>query len=125
MPSDLPPLTAYDQLLTDGVLAFQRCAACGAAVFTPRTICPTCGSTELAWEPSAGLGTVYSATTLHPRGRDPYAVVLVDLDEGFRMLSRITVLPSDGALIGRRVRASLVEGDEGEIPLPCFAVEEA
>jgi uncharacterized protein len=67
-------------------LHFQRCGGCGAAVHPPRPVCPVDGSRALAWEASAGEGTVYSATVVHRRdGRTP--LCLVDLDEGIRVMA--------------------------------------
>lgn len=65
----------------------------------PRPICPVCGSSSLAWEESAGRGTVYSSTDVHAR-EETYNVALVDLDEGVRVMSTVEV----GAAIGARVR---------------------
>lgn len=80
-------------------LHFQRCRSCGAAVHYPRVLCPLCGSTELGWERSAGEGTVYSTTTVFTRDGE-YDVSLVDLDEGYRVMTTI----AGGAEIGARVR---------------------
>ena len=66
-------------------LHFQRCAACGTLLGYPRTLCPGCGGRDLAWVQSAGSGTVYSATTVHTR-EEAYTVLLVDLDEGVRVM---------------------------------------
>ena len=80
-------------------LHFQRCGACAAAVHPPRPLCPVCGARDLAWERGAGLGTVYSATTVHTR-EERYDVSLVDLDEGYRVMTTV----DGGGVIGARVR---------------------
>jgi hypothetical protein len=72
-------------------LVYQTCDTCRMTVFYPRTVCPHCGGENLRLHDSAGLGTVYSFTVQH-RARDsrfevPMTVVLVDLDEGFRVLA--------------------------------------
>jgi uncharacterized protein len=105
----MSPRLALDAGLARGELPFQRCDDCGAVTFGPRVLCPGCGSEQLAWQVSAGLGTVYATTTMHTRGREPYNVVLVDLDEGFRMMSRIDGVPPDDVRIGERVRAQVVD----------------
>ncbi|MFH7323010.1 MULTISPECIES: Zn-ribbon domain-containing OB-fold protein [unclassified Aeromicrobium] len=92
--------------LEAGALAFQRCSE-SHAVFPPRPVCPSCGSTELAWGDSEGRGTIYSATTISPRGVDPYTVVVVDLDEGFRMMSRLDGDDALAAKIGDRVETEI------------------
>ncbi|GAA5078424.1 hypothetical protein HNP84_009534 [Thermocatellispora tengchongensis] len=101
----LAPHLEYTERLAEGAVPFQSCEECRAAVFPPRVLCPACGAMELTWERSAGLGTVYSTSVLFPRGRDPYPVVLVDLDEGFRMMSTVTGTPAEEVAIGARVRA--------------------
>jgi uncharacterized OB-fold protein len=83
------PDATYQALLARGVLGFQACGACDGAVFPPRGRCSHCGADALVWRESAGVGTVYSTTVITPRDQPAYAVVLVDLDEGFRMMSRI------------------------------------
>ncbi|HEY0343952.1 MAG TPA: OB-fold domain-containing protein [Solirubrobacteraceae bacterium] len=84
--------------------AFQRCEDCRSAVHPRRVLCPVCGSRRLADECSAGHGVVYSTTTVHAReGR--YNVALVDLDEGFRVMSEVVGIAPDDVRIGMGVRA--------------------
>ena len=80
-------------------LHFQRCASCASAVHPPRPMCPVCGSRELGWEESAGHGTVYSSSDVHTR-EGAHNVALVDLDEGFRVMSTVEL----GVAVGTRVR---------------------
>jgi uncharacterized OB-fold protein len=60
---------------------------------------------------------------LHSRNRDPRNVVLVDLDEGFRMMSRVEGLPAGEVEIGARVRLEVRRGEEDE-PVAVFMREE-
>lgn len=114
--SEPQPYAAYQALLAQGQIAFQRCRACAEAIFYPRTLCPHCGATDLAWESSAGRGTVYSTTTVPVRDGAAYAVCLVDLDEGFRMMSTVVDVPADDVRIGQQVvgRIDQVPGAEGQ-----------
>jgi uncharacterized OB-fold protein len=116
-----PPAEVYQRYLESGRLAFQRCAGCGAAVFYPRVLCPVCGSPDLAWETSSGRGTVYATTAVYRRESAPYNVVLVDLEEGFRMMSRVDGVPAEEVQIGMRV-AFRVERDDD--PVPVFVPED-
>jgi uncharacterized OB-fold protein len=116
------PATTYRRHLEDGKLAYQRCADCSAAVFYPRTLCPGCGSGALEWRESAGRGAVYATTAVHGRNRDPRNVVLVDLDEGFRMMSRVEGVPAEEVEVGARVRFEVSRGDEDE-PVAVFVRE--
>jgi len=85
-------------------------------------LCPVCGSGTLEWGQSAGRGTVYATTAVHSRNRDPRNVVLVDLDEGFRMMSRVEGVPAEKVEIGTRVRFEMRQG-EGDEPVAIFVRE--
>jgi uncharacterized OB-fold protein len=122
MASTEAPAVTYRRHLEDGKLVYQRCADCSAAVFYPRTLCPVCGSGALEWRESAGRGTVYATTAVHGRNRDPRSVVLVDLDEGLRMMSRIEGVPAEEVEVGARVRFEVSRGEEDE-PVAVFVRE--
>jgi uncharacterized OB-fold protein len=117
-----PPAVVYRRYLESGLLGFQRCAGCGAAVFYPRVVCPFCGGPDLAWQTSSGRGVVYATTAVHRRDADPYNVVLVDLEEGFRMMSRVESVPAEDVKIGTRVRLRVDRG--GDDPVPVFVPED-
>ncbi|ABD86637.1 Zn-ribbon domain-containing OB-fold protein [Rhodopseudomonas palustris] len=112
------PLETYLAHLARGELAFQR-APDGTAVFFPRLVAPRSGATDLQWQISAGLGTVYSATTLHPKGEPAYNVSLIDVDEGFRLMSRVEGVDPAAVKIGMRVRVRITH-DAAGTPLPVF-----
>lgn len=124
---ELSPETApgvvYDRFLAAGILAFQRCETCARAVFHPRVLCRFCGSDALRWNRAEGGGTVYAVTTLHPRDEEPYNVSLVDMDEGFRMMSNVVGVPAADVRIGARVKAFV--DDRAGTPLPQFQLEGA
>ncbi len=122
MTSAEAPALIYRRHLQYGKLSYQRCADCSAAVFYPRVLCPVCGSRALDWRESGGRGTVYATTAVHSRDRDPRSVVLVDLDEGFRMMSRVEGIPAEEVKIGARVRFEVRQGEEGE-PVAVFVLE--
>lgn len=90
----------------------------GRPVFRPRV------GDSLRWRVSAGRGTVYAATVVHPRGGEAYNIVLVDLDEGFRMMS--SVVAGGPVVVGARVEVRWREGeDDDAAPVPVFAVVDA
>lgn len=90
-----------------GCLRFQRCADCGIALTGQRLACTGCGGSNLPWCDAAGTGTVYAVTTVHRAPTDawrvlaPYTLVLVDLDEGTRVMAHGV----PGLAIGARVVA--------------------
>ena len=107
--------------VAEGVLRVQRCVACGRYVFYPRAVCPHCTTGELEWVEATGAGVVHAFTIVHrapPDYRDqvPYAVALVELDEGVRMMTRLVdVEPADVA-VGMPVEVAI----RGEPRLPYF-----
>lgn len=106
------PDAVFREGLAEGELRFQRCGRCRGAVFFPRVLCPGCGSDDLRWERSAGEGTVYATTNV--RGRNGVRnVVLVDLDEGFRMMSRVEDVDHEHVTIGLRVGFAVADDEEG------------
>jgi hypothetical protein len=111
---DRSPADVYAEFCARGELAYQVDdeAQPPRAVFRPRVGFGT-------WRVSAGLGTVYAATVMHRPEEEPESLVLVDLDEGFRMMSRVVGLAPEEVVIGLRVRATFEDG------VPLFAPEEA
>ena len=95
-------------------IRFQACAACGAAQTLARYACRACGSTELQWRAAKGAGRVYSVTTVARAPSDefrplaPYALAIVELDEGPRLMGHA---PAD-ARIGDRVIAGFFDFGE-------------
>jgi uncharacterized protein len=102
-------------------LLIQRCSSCDAAVFYPRAICPECHADALRWQEASGLGTVYSWTISRraagPAWADdvPYAVVLVDLDEGCRMLSNLLIDDPEKVRIGMEVKVAFEAVTDGVV----------
>lgn len=114
----------YQHRLSEGSLSFQRCDN-DHAVFPPRPVCPACGSRELEWHDAGPEATIYSATTISPRNADPYTVVILDVDDGFRMMSRLDGEDATTAGIGDRVRIDIRPLTEDGTPLPCAALIQA
>jgi hypothetical protein len=115
--AEVHPEAVYQALLDHGVFALPRCERCGRAHYPPRVLCPYCGSTSLTWQQSVGHGTVYSTSTISPRNAEPYAVVLVDLDEGPRLMSNVVEMPAADVRIGMRVRARIVQREDGAVAM--------
>jgi hypothetical protein len=111
------PADVYTEHARRRELAYQV-AGDGSPVFRPRV-----GPAQ--WRVSAGRGTVYATTVVRPRGGEAYNLVLVDLDEGFRMMSRVVGVAPEEVAIGARVRLAWEDGaDEDAVPVPVFEVAE-
>lgn len=103
-------------------LHMQRCGDCARLVWYPRGTCPHCGAAALRWERLCGDGVVYAVSVHHrpalPALADkvPYSVVLVDLDEGARIMSNVFGPPPQ---VGDAVRITWIPLPDGR-NLPAF-----
>lgn len=104
--------------VAEGRIGYEACADCGTAQFYPRGHCTACGSARVEMRAAAGTGTIFSITVVHrpPSAAlqpfAPYAIALIDLDEGVRLMAH-----ADPALgIGARVRAAFVPFGDRTIP---------
>lgn len=91
----------------DGI-AYQACDACHATWYFQRSFCPECGAGDPVSRQASGAGTVHARTlvarapTEELRAHAPYLIVLVDAEEGFRLMAH-----GDPELqIGDRVHAT-------------------
>ncbi|MFE1287669.1 bifunctional MaoC family dehydratase N-terminal/OB-fold nucleic acid binding domain-containing protein [Streptomyces sp. NPDC058751] len=104
-------------------LLIQRCTACGTLRFPWLPGCGACGGPDWDTVESGGEGTVYSYVVMHhppfPAFDPPYAVALVELAEGVRIVSNVVGVPCDEVRIGMPVRLEFRRYDE-ELVLPVF-----
>ena len=124
-PDSVSPLTTYIAHLERGELAYQFSPSANQPVFYPRVIAPKTGAADLEWRISKGLGTVYATTVVHAQKGETYNVALIDMDEGYRLMSRVEDIAPTAVKIGMRVqfRSHPAEGDEP--PYPVFTPAEA
>jgi hypothetical protein len=61
-----PPAWVYRSYLESGVLAFQRCAGCGAAIFYPRVLCPYAGAMIFPGRPARAGGRLVTGSEADP-----------------------------------------------------------
>jgi uncharacterized OB-fold protein len=112
----------------EGKLRVQRCEHCRTHVFIPQPVCPRCLGTQLAWVDSSGLGTVYSYTVVHrpqrPEFAVPYVVAIVELDEGFHMLTNLVDCEPGDVEVGMPVVVRFQRMSDA-ITLPFFAPRRA
>ena len=115
--SDPGPLELMEAALAEERLVIQRCAACTRHAFPPRRRCPHCKQDALSFVEPSGQGTVYAATIIsrrQGRGGD-YNVVIVELEEGVRLMGRVEDAEPDEVRIGLPVRTSFRPGPDGAL----------
>jgi uncharacterized protein len=114
------PLGTYVEHLKKGELAYQVNKDTNKPFFYPRAIAPETGSTNIEWRVSKGLGTVYTTTAVHYKGEPPLNVAMIDMDEGYRLMSRVEGIDAMDVKIGMRVKVKVNPGDEKTLPFPVF-----
>jgi uncharacterized protein len=123
LPQPTKTTAAFWDACSRGELFVQKCLQCFQYVFIPEPFCPNCGTEKLEWVRSAGRGTVYSFSVVwrpqQPAFKVPYIVAIIELDEGWFMLTNILECPVDRVHIGMRVAVSFRKKSD-EITLPYF-----
>ena len=110
------PDTTYQEYLENNKFCIQHCNECRNFLFYPRLCCPHCTSVDLEWREASGNGTIYAVSIVRQRpekGGD-HNVVLIDLEEGPRMMSRVDGMPNEDVKIGMKVKASISVDTTGD-----------
>jgi uncharacterized protein len=109
----------------EGKFLVQKCSSCGQVRHPPGPMCSACRSLE--WEPiePSGRGVIYSFVVMHhppvPAFDQPNPVVLVELEEGLRIVSNLIDATPDDVRIGLPVQVEVVKFDD-ELSLPQFRI---
>lgn len=118
-----PGSAAFWDACQRGELWFQRCSRCGAAQFPPAAHCRFCLADEPGWERSAGRGTLYSWTVVwrppQPAWQAPYAVAIVDVEEGYQMVANVVGCRAEDLRIGLALQVEFSDTPGGG-SLPWF-----
>ena len=107
------------ETLAQGRLITTRCTACGTLSFPPRNLCRECWSRNLEWVPLAPHGRLYSFTRVHVvpgafSADAPYAIGIVDLADGVRVMCRMMGEVSAAHLDGP-AQMALLRYDDGPL----------
>jgi uncharacterized protein len=107
-----------------GELRIQGCDDCAHRYFPPRPFCPACGSRSVHVIKATGRATLYSYVIHHrPRAgfEPPYAIAVVELEEGPRMMTNIVGCPqTPDALVLDMPLEVTFEAQNDAITLPFF-----
>ncbi|MDM0108607.1 OB-fold domain-containing protein [Variovorax sp. J22R24] len=119
--SDMHPEQEYFAHLAQGRFMLQRSRSSGRFYFHPRVAEPVTGARDLEWVAASGRGTVYATTVVRPKPpQKPYNVVLVDLEEGPRVMCRVEGIEPEAVHIGMEVRSRI--GSQDDMPILVFDV---
>lgn len=124
VPTPNPETQPFWEQCAQRKLSVQECAACGHKQHYPRLLCTACSSTKVAQIAVSGKGSIASFTVNRVPvssafSQDvPYAVALVELEEGPTMMANITTDDLAALHIGMAVEVHFEE--RGDITLPQF-----
>jgi uncharacterized OB-fold protein len=109
----------------DGVLMLQWCRPCATAFFPPSPYCPRGLSDDVEWRVASGRGRLHTYVIARrgaPGFEDevPYAIAIVELDEGPRLMSNIVGIPNtpDHLVLDMELRVAFEpRGDGVQVPV--------
>lgn len=115
-PGTTPDTRFFWEGLRHHRLLIQRCAHCYRLQHPPAPMCPACHSLELDAIAASGRGTVHSFVVAHhppvPPFPYPNVIVLVELEEGTRLVSRLVGVDPDDVVIGMPVEVDFETVDD-------------
>lgn len=125
VPVPTPETQPYWDAAAAGRLKIQRCTDCGRPFFYPRPSCPFCASDALEWFTASGRATLYSYTINHRPApgfeRDaPYAIAVVQLEEGPRMMANIVGVENTPENLVLDMDLEVTFEKRGEMTIPQF-----
>jgi len=91
--------------LAQGKLMAGKCTKCGKIHLPPRPLCDNCFSQEFTWIEISGKGKLLTYTVIHVAPQQfqamaPYAVGIVQLENGLKIPGMITAIPHEQLRIG-------------------------
>ena len=118
-----PRVSAFSRPFWDGLadarLRSTRCRVCEVFSFPPRNLCRACWSRDLDWVDLPVRGVLYSFTRVHVvpaafAADAPYAIGVVDLDDGPRLMCRL-IGAVDASRLGQPVDMLVLQYDDGPL----------
>ena len=124
LPVPTPETKRFWEGTKAGELRLQRCDACRHTYFPPRPFCPKCASRKVSVVKSSGKAKLFSYVIHHrpaPGFTPPYAIAVVELAEGPRMMTNIVGCPQtpDALLLDMPLEVTF-EKQTDQITLPFF-----
>ncbi|MGD6851649.1 MAG: Zn-ribbon domain-containing OB-fold protein [Candidatus Bathyarchaeia archaeon] len=95
----------FYKFLSQGKLMAGKCIKCGKIHLPPRPLCSNCYSKEFMWLPVSGRGKLLTYTIIHVAPQQfqaltPYAVGIVELENGLKLPGMIQGLSQEQLKIG-------------------------
>jgi uncharacterized OB-fold protein len=124
LPAITPETRHFWEGARAGELRLQRCSACSHTYFPPRPFCPKCASREVEVFRASGRATLHSYVIHHraaPGFTPPYAIAVVELEEGPRMMTNVVETEQTPQALQLDMALEVVfERMNDEVSLPLF-----
>jgi len=130
IPAVTPDMREFFAGAREGRLMVQKCDDCGRLRFPAYEICSNCDSTRARWVPVSGRGSVFSFNIMHQvyhpafAAEVPYAVVVVELEEGCKITSNLLGVKPHDIKCGMPVEV-VFEKLSDEVTVPKFRLRGA
>ena len=123
-PQPTPETAHYWEGARLGELRLQKCSACAQVYFPPRPFCPACACREVKVFAASGQGRLFSYVISHrlaPGFTEPYAIAVVELDEGPRLMTNIVECAQTPEALQLDMRLEVIfQKLDDDISLPVF-----
>jgi uncharacterized OB-fold protein len=124
LPTPTPETAHFWEGCKRGELLLQRCGDTGKAYFPPRPFSPYTGTRHVEVFQASGRATLYSYVIHHravPGFEPPYAIAVVELEEGPRMMTNILDCPQtpEDLVLDMELEVTFQKMDN-EITIPYF-----
>jgi uncharacterized OB-fold protein len=103
-----------------------KCSACGKVYYPPRRVCAACGGREFENVTLPDTGKVATYTVIRVAPSDftdeaPYAVAIVEVEGGVRLMVQLVDVPLENIETGMPVRLEFRKiFQEGEAGIICY-----
>ncbi len=114
-PAESPDNAPYFDGARAGKLILGKCLDTGTLFHYPRHVSPFTLSNNVEFVEAKGTGTIYSYSVA--RGKEPFCVAYVQLDEGPIMLTNIVECDLDALQCGQKVRVKFRETEGAPVPM--------
>ena len=130
IPAITPDMHDFFEGARAGRLMVQKCDSCGTLRFPAHDLCSKCNSTASRWVPVSGRGEVFSFNIMHQLYHPgfakevPYAVVMVELEEGCKFVSNLLGVKPHEIKCGMPVEVAFEKLND-EVSMPKFRLRAA
>jgi len=102
---------SFYKFVKEKKLMAAKCNKCGQIILPPRPMCPKCLSKDLKWAESPLRGKLLTYTVIHVSPQQfqamaPYAVGIVELENGAHLPGMIKGVPMDQIKVGMTLTLS-------------------